>query len=100
MSSSLMRREGLDDIVIEHLKAMLLQETEPLIRASLEAHLRRAVGAAAERDIAITAKLERRWRDEMPFVPFDAFLMLQPEVPWTARGVTDPETLGEVEPGL
>lgn len=99
-SSSLLRREGLDDLVIEHLRAMLLKETEPLIRASLEEQLRRALGAAAERDIAIAARLERRWRDEMPFVPFDLFLMLQPEIPWSARGVTEPETLGPEGPGI
>ena len=98
MSSTLLRREGLDDLVIEHLRAMLLQETDPEIRASLAAQLRSALGKAAERDIAITAALERRWREEMPFVPFDAFLMLQPEVPWSARGVLEPWTLPEAEP--
>jgi len=98
MSSSLLRREGFDDLVIEHLRAMLVKETEPGIRASLEAQLRRALGQAAERDIALTAKLERRWRDEMPFAPFDMFLMLEPELPWSARGVLEPETLVAPQP--
>jgi hypothetical protein len=97
LSSTLLRREGLDDLVIEHLRAMLVQETDPEIRASLEAQLRQAIGKAAERDIGLTAKLERRWHDEMPFAPFDVFLILQPEIPWSARGVLEPWTLGATE---
>lgn len=90
MSSSLMRAEGMDDLVIEHLRAMLVQETDPLIRRSLEAQLRRSLGEAAERDISITGRLEQRWREEMSFVPFDMFLMVQPESPLGARGVIEP----------
>jgi hypothetical protein len=80
MSSSLMRREGLDDLIIEHLRALLVQETDPEIRRTLEAQLRDELGEAAERDIAVTGRLERRWRSEMPFVPFDMFLLLEPGV--------------------
>lgn len=89
-SSSLMRAEGMDDLVIEHLRAMLIKETDPVIRRSLEAQLRRALGEAAERDIDVTGRLERRWREEMPFVPFDMFLMVQPEIPLGAWDAVEP----------
>jgi len=98
MSSSLMRREGLDDLIIEHLRALLVQETDPEIRRTLEAQLRDELGAAAERDIAVTSRLERRWRSEMPFVPFDMFLLLQPGVVLGDRDLEAPRSLDGVEP--
>lgn len=90
MSSSLLRREGLDELVVEHLRALLVKETDPGIRRTLEAQLRRALGRTAERDIAATDALARRWRDEMPFVPFDLFLLLEPSAAADVRHVLDP----------
>jgi hypothetical protein len=98
MLTTLMRREGMDDLIIEHLRAMLLKETDPEIRASLEAQLRHELGRAAERDIALTRRLGRRWRAEMPFAPFDMFLMLEPGVPWSPKDVLEPSMIGLEEP--
>ena len=75
-----------------------LKETDPEIRASLEAQLRHELGRAAERDIALTRRLGRRWRAEMPFAPFDMFLMLEPGVPWTPKDVLEPSMIGLEEP--
>jgi hypothetical protein len=93
MSSALMHREGLDELVVEHLRAMLVKETDRGIRAALEEQLRRALGKTAERDIAATRRLEERWRAQMPFVPFDLFLLMQPHVSWSVRDVLAPWSL-------
>jgi hypothetical protein len=95
MSSTLLYKEGLRDVVIEHLRAMLVQETDPGIRATLEAQLRRELGKAAEADIAAMRELERRWRRELPWAPFDLFLLVQPFVPFSLRGAIDPAALAE-----
>ncbi len=95
LSSTLMIREGLDNLVVEHLKAMLIHETNPSIRNSLEAQLRREIGKAAERDIKHTRELLSEWKREISYVPFDLFLLTRPNTPVTAQGIAAPEFLGE-----
>ena len=69
---------------------MLVQETEPEIRESLEAHLRKELGRAAARDIDQTRRLQARWRRELPYVPFGLFTLLGPHPPVTASELLDP----------
>ena len=95
LSSTLMIKEGLDNLVVEHLKAMLIHETSPSIRRSLEAQLFREIGKAADRDIKHTRELHSEWKREIPYVPFDLFLLTRPNTPVTAQGITAPEFLGE-----
>lgn len=78
LAGTLLRREGMDELVVEHLRAILLKETDPKIRQSLEAQLRRAMGKAAARDIEATKRLQNQWRKDLPHVSFDLFLLLQP----------------------
>ncbi len=95
LSSTLMIREGLGSLVVEHLKAMLLHETNPSIRRSLEAQLFRESGKAAERDIKYTRELRSEWIRKIPYIPFDLFLLTRPNTPVTARGIAAPEFLME-----
>lgn len=95
LSSTLMIKEGLDNLVVEHLKTMLINETKPSIRRSLEAQLRREIGKAAERDIQYTRKLRSEWKQDIPYVPFDLFLLTRPNTPLTAQGIAAPEFLDE-----
>ena len=55
------KKEGMDDLVAEHLKALLLKETNPSIRRSLEMQLIRALGDAAKRDIEKTKAFQDRF---------------------------------------
>ncbi|MFO8070462.1 MAG: hypothetical protein R6V85_01190 [Polyangia bacterium] len=89
-ASTLLRREGLEELVVEHLKAMLVRETSPSIRASLEAQLRRELGEAARRDIERSRRLHARWREEMPYVSFDLYLLLRRPGAEGVEAVLDP----------
>jgi hypothetical protein len=81
LSASLMQRFDMAEMVVEHLKAMLLRETDPQIRAQLIGKLREEAGRAAERDILQTEQLQQEWRKQLPFVPFDFFLVLRSDAP-------------------
>lgn len=100
LGAQTLRREGLDDLVVEHLRAMLLTETDPNIRASLEQQLQRELGKAAERDIRRSRELQRRWQREMPYVSFDLFLLLGGEDVTGAAEVLDPLWLADQQLGL
>jgi hypothetical protein len=76
LAATLMKRNGMDDLVASHLESMLLKETDPGIRRTLELQLRNALGHAAERAIALTSELQDEWRRTLPFVPFDLFLVI------------------------
>jgi hypothetical protein len=76
LGSTLLRREGLDDLVLEHLQAMLVVETDPGIRASLKEQLQHETGAAAARQAEAAEELYQRWRSEMGWVDFGLFLLL------------------------
>jgi hypothetical protein len=76
LASSLISKEGLDDLMIEHLKAMLVKETNPNVRETLLYQLRREAGKAAEREIEMSEKLLAKWRGNMPFIPFDLYLLI------------------------
>lgn len=89
-ASTLLRREGLEELVVEHLRAMLVRETSPSIRASLEAQLRRELGEAARRDIERSRRLHARWREEMPYVSFDLYLLLHRPESESVAAVLDP----------
>ena len=93
LSSTLMIKEGLDNLVVEHLKTMLINETSPSIRRSLEAQLRREIGKAAERDINYTKELRSEWKREIPHVSFDLYLLTRPNTPLTAGGIAAPESI-------
>ncbi len=81
LSSTLLYRLGLNNLVIEHLKALLITETNPDIRRTLAFQLKRELGKAAKRDIELTDRIQAEWRREMPYVPFDLFLILNPGDP-------------------
>jgi hypothetical protein len=95
-----LRREGLDELVVEHLRTMLISETDPIVRESLEHQLQRELGKAAERDIQRSRALNARWRREMPYVPFDLFLLLGDPQPVSAAEVLDPLLLADQGLGL
>lgn len=100
LGAQTLRREGLDDLVVEHLRSMLISETDSKIRASLERQLEQELGKAAERDIRRSRDLQRRWRRTMPYVSFDLFLLLAgEEAPHTAE-VLDPLWLADQQLGL
>jgi len=90
LAGTLLSREGLDELVVEHLRSMLMKETDPWIRKSLEAQLYRAIGEAAAHDVEAIGRLQERWRATMAHVPFDLFLLVQPFVEVTAEEILDP----------
>jgi hypothetical protein len=90
LGARLLEREGLDDLVLEHLQAMLIRETDPKIRAALQAQLARETGAAGARHAAAIEALYGRWHREMGYVDFGLFLLLHGEDDPTAAEVLDP----------
>jgi hypothetical protein len=76
LAATLMKRNGMEDLVVTHLENLLLKETDPRIRETLALQLRNASGQAAERAIALTSELQDEWRKKLPFVPFDLFLVV------------------------
>lgn len=88
LSSSLLSKEGMNDLIVEHLKTMLLAETNPKIRKTLAAKLTREIGATARRDIAATEKYHALWKQEFPFIDFDLFLIIYR--PHLAEELIDP----------
>lgn len=88
--AAVLRREGLDELVIEHLRVMLVKETDPDIRTSLEHQLRRELGKAAERDIATSRRLHTRWKASMPYLSYDLFLLLVDDDEDHLRETLDP----------
>jgi hypothetical protein len=78
-SVSLYQEGGVKELVVAHLKALLAKETAPEVREALIASLRQAVGDAARRDIAATNRLQAAWRADMPYIPFDLYVLLGPE---------------------
>jgi hypothetical protein len=85
LSATLMLQGGMDAAVLEHLKAMLVRETDPTVRAELIEKIRAEVGKAAEKDILETERLQQAWRREMPYVPYDFYLLLQIDTPLEER---------------
>ena len=85
LSASLMMRSGIDEAVLDHLKSMLLQETDESVRAELIAKIRAALGKTVENDIAETEKLQADWKKKMPYVPYDFYLLLQTDTPSAER---------------
>jgi hypothetical protein len=81
LSASIMGKAGLEDMVVDHLRALLGQETEPSLRELLASKLRAALGKAAERDIAETERLKQKWLAAMPYIPYDFFLILETDTP-------------------
>jgi hypothetical protein len=90
LGARLLKREGLDDLVLEHLQAMLIRETNPKIRASLRDQLAREAGAAGARHAAALDDLYGRWRRDLGYVPFDLFLLLHGEDDPDAAELIDP----------
>ena len=88
LSASLMQKWGAAEMVTAHLKAMLMKETDPKIRAELIARLRKEAGKAAERDIQMTQQLQREWKEQLPFIPYDFYLVLRTETP--VKEILDP----------
>lgn len=81
LSTSLMQKWDASEMVIAHLKAMLVKETDPNMRAQLIEKLRAEAGKTAERDIEKTDRLAREWQRELPFVPYDFYLILKYDAP-------------------
>ena len=79
ISNTLLSQEGLDDLLVEHLKARLTMETNPDVRKVLAVKLRHELGKAAIRDIARTDQLVAEWRKKIPYIPFDFYLVIRSE---------------------
>lgn len=90
LAGSLLKREGLSELVVEHLRAMLVKETDPGIRETLKAQLYQAIGERAARDIEATQQIQGEWRSKMAYVPFDIFLLAQPFQEITIEEMLDP----------
>jgi hypothetical protein len=90
LGARLLGREGLDDLVIEHLRAMLVRETDPGIRASLFEQLKRQAAGAAARDAEALGALYEDWRRELGFIDFGLYLVLVGEDAPTAAEAIDP----------
>ncbi len=88
LSATLYSKEGFDELMVDHLKAMLLKETDEKIRGRLIRQLRRELGKAAERDIAVSRRIHAEWKENMPFVPYDFYLLLTTEM--TVEEMLDP----------
>ena len=81
LSASIMGKAGLEDMVVEHLKTLLAKETDPNLREYLAGKLKAALGKAAERDIRETERLSAAWSSEMPYIPYDFYLILKTDAP-------------------
>ncbi|MCU0663302.1 MAG: hypothetical protein MUC50_13370 [Myxococcota bacterium] len=68
--------QAVNDVFIEHLRTMLLMETDPIRRRTLELQLGRALGEASKEDVQKTDELVKRWKNTMPYIPYDLFLYL------------------------
>jgi len=90
LGARIMRREGLDELVVEHLETLLVTETDPTIRRSLEHQLRQELGKAAERDIAASRALHARWSATMPYLSYDLFLLIGAEKNEPVQETLDP----------
>lgn len=77
LSATLISKAGINDVVIQHLRTLLLQETNEETRRTLEFQLRRALGEAAEQDIELARKLRERWKEDMPYIDFDLYQILR-----------------------
>lgn len=80
-SIQLLSESSRTDLRIEHLQTLLVGETNPEIRASLVERLKEELGDAAERDIETTNRLQEAWRAEMPYVPYDFYMLIRPDHP-------------------
>jgi hypothetical protein len=87
-SLSLLSEETRADLRIEHLQALLVSETNPEIRKSLIEMLHEELGAAAKRDIETTSRLQEAWRSEMPFVPYDLYMLIRSK--YSSADILDP----------
>ena len=95
LASTLLKREGLEDLMIDHLKATLANETEPQIREAMEIQLRQALGKAAERDISMSRRSQAKWRSDMPYIPYDLYLLLGSNDERSIKEVLNPLDLTE-----
>ncbi|MCP4674152.1 MAG: hypothetical protein GY854_01250 [Deltaproteobacteria bacterium] len=80
LASTLMKKEGLIELEIEHLKTMLFKETDPSIRNSLEKRLRATLGQAASHHISTSKAYRAEWQEQMSFIPFSLFLVMRSDV--------------------
>ena len=81
LAATLMMKGGIDAAVLEHLKAMLIRETDPSIRKELIAKIRSEAGKVVDADIDETERIQQAWRADMPYVPYDLYLLLRVEAP-------------------
>ena len=81
LAATLMMKGGIDAAVLEHLKAMLIRETDPSIRQALIEKIRSEAGKVVEADIAETDQVQRDWRLDMPYVSYDLYLLLHITAP-------------------
>lgn len=88
LASTLLKREGMDELVVEHLKSQLAVETDETVRFHLIEQLRQAAGEQAKRDIQQSNELLREWKDEMPYISYDLYSVLRSEV--SLEEVKDP----------
>ncbi|MBN2530517.1 MAG: hypothetical protein JXR76_29290 [Deltaproteobacteria bacterium] len=78
LASGLLEKEGMDELVIQHLQAMLVQEQPPEIRDNLTRELSVLLDDQAQKDFLKYNELYDRWQKDMNFIPFDLFMILAP----------------------
>ena len=90
MAGNLLEKEGLENLMIEHLKAMLTKETNPAIRKRMYARLSKRISAAEQISIQKISRLYDDWKEHYVFAPFDLYLIISPSVDLTPASVASP----------
>jgi hypothetical protein len=108
--ATLLQDANVGDLLIEHLQTLLAKETDEKIRFQLIAKLKQEMGKAATRDIEMTERIVKQWKNDFYYVPYDFFLLIKDRVPieeiidpmlWSNRNWgLDEETLLQEEAAL
>lgn len=76
LASTLLSRQGMNRLAIEHLNFMLLTEKEPEIRTRLEKELSKLVGKEMKFQHEKMKQFIDHWKTEFAFIPFDLYTVL------------------------
>jgi hypothetical protein len=66
----------MQELALEHIQAMLIKETDPVRRRTLELHYLEIAGELANADIEKSKELISRWEQKMPYAPLEMYLLL------------------------
>ncbi len=76
LASSLLSRHKMNNLAIEHIRFMLLAETDPDIRRHLQKELEDLVGKQIQFEEQQMANFSELWRTRYAFIPFDLYTVL------------------------